>query len=270
MAGAVDHLVVLDTERTYHRNLDDWYNVRMERYRALVNLFSALGGGVPAGISLPGDGVRPAPLTAEIDYGAILSGTVPKPNAPASDAPQAQSPTAGANAGVKAAEASTSGQAPQDSLPSNEHVDVVLTATLPSRARIAGVDWDAEPLREEGEGWLVEMSGVYDRAAVTAAWRDLRDRFPKQTESLSLLPRSQGRVVEADDERASWYRLFIAKLPDRQMADALCAALRAGQQRCSVVASREIAEEDGFSASSPLKEMAAHKPANAGDKGRQP
>lgn len=47
MAGAVDFLTLLDTQRTYQRNLDDLYSVRMDRYRSLVNLFSALGGGIP-------------------------------------------------------------------------------------------------------------------------------------------------------------------------------------------------------------------------------
>ncbi len=47
MAGAADYLVLLDTQRTYQRNLDDWHNVRMDRYRNLVNLFRALGGGIP-------------------------------------------------------------------------------------------------------------------------------------------------------------------------------------------------------------------------------
>jgi|GEM_PF-339299 len=46
MAGAVDYLVLLDTQRTYQRNSDELYNVRMDRYRSLINLFSALGGGI--------------------------------------------------------------------------------------------------------------------------------------------------------------------------------------------------------------------------------
>jgi multidrug efflux system outer membrane protein len=262
MAGAVDHLVVLDTERTYHRNLDDWYNVRMERYRGLINLFSSLGGGVSMGVALPGDGARPLSLTAEIDYGAILTATVPMPNTPAGTG--AESHVAAVDTTVKTPETPASSQAPK---PLDEHVDVTLTAILPSRAQIEGVDWSEKPLREEDEHWLVEMSGVYDHAAVTAAWRDLRARFPKQMENRSLLPRSQGRVEEAGKERASWYRLFIAKLPDHQMADALCATLRAGQQRCRVISSREIEEKNDFSASRPWQEMAR---ANAGEKGLRP
>lgn len=74
-AGAVDHLLVLDTERTYHRNLDERHNIEMLRYRALISLFSALGGGVPAGSPLPGKGNRPV-ASAETNAGfAIINQT---------------------------------------------------------------------------------------------------------------------------------------------------------------------------------------------------
>lgn len=62
-AGSVDHLLLLDTERTYHRNLDEQHNIDMLRYRALVNLFTSLGGGVQAEGPLPGKGDRPAGST---------------------------------------------------------------------------------------------------------------------------------------------------------------------------------------------------------------
>ncbi|MDD2759766.1 MAG: TolC family protein, partial [Methylomonas sp.] len=57
--GDLDFLTLLDTERTYHRNLDEYHRVRNERYQGLVAVFSALGGGVPPGDSLPGEGQRP-------------------------------------------------------------------------------------------------------------------------------------------------------------------------------------------------------------------
>jgi len=75
-AGALDYLVVLDTERTYHRHLDDLYRYRMERYRGLIDLFSALGGGVHMGDKLPGQGYRPTPMPDEIDYGVVLDAVV--------------------------------------------------------------------------------------------------------------------------------------------------------------------------------------------------
>lgn len=58
-AGAIDHLVLLDTQRTYHSKLDELHQVAMNRYQGLVQLFSALGGGVRQGETLPGKGVRP-------------------------------------------------------------------------------------------------------------------------------------------------------------------------------------------------------------------
>lgn len=51
-AGAIDYLTLLDTERTYHRNLDEFHRIRMERHKGLVALFNALGGGIPRGRSL--------------------------------------------------------------------------------------------------------------------------------------------------------------------------------------------------------------------------
>jgi NodT family efflux transporter outer membrane factor (OMF) lipoprotein len=268
MAGAVDHLVVLDTERTYHQNLDNWYNVRMERYRGLVNLFSALGGGVSMGVALPGEGARPSTLTAEIDYGAVLSATIPKQIPPAGTGEESQ--IAGAEVTAKTPEAPVINQKQDEVQHLSDHIDVMLTATPPSRAQIEGVDWSGNQLLEGREQWLVEMSGVYDHAAVISAWRDLRTRFPKQMENLALLPRSQGQVDDTGEERASWYRLFVAKLPDRQMADALCATLRAGLQRCEVVSSLDLGASGDFSASSPLQEMVADKSfGDIGAKGQQ-
>ncbi|MCK2095689.1 efflux transporter outer membrane subunit [Thauera aromatica] len=64
-AGAIDYLTLLDTQRTYHRNLDELHRINMERHKGLVALFGALGGGVPDdlppvdGVPLP---VGPAPL----------------------------------------------------------------------------------------------------------------------------------------------------------------------------------------------------------------
>lgn len=63
-AGAIDYLTLLDTQRTYHRNLDELHRVRMERFRGVVSLFAAMGGGVPAGDALPGKGGRPARFAA--------------------------------------------------------------------------------------------------------------------------------------------------------------------------------------------------------------
>lgn len=60
-AGAIDYLTLLDTQRTYHRNLDEMHRIDMERHKGLVALFGALGGGIPAaGQAADGNG-SPAP-----------------------------------------------------------------------------------------------------------------------------------------------------------------------------------------------------------------
>ena len=214
MAGAVDYLVVLDTQRTYQRNLDDWYNARMERYRNLINLFSALGGGVSGGDAMPGGGARPAPSAG--DDGAVLADAEARPKT------------------EKNAVKKQPGE--------------IFGATQPGKAKagiaIGEVDWIGNSLREDR--WLVELSGVYDRGAVLPAWRDLCARFPRQIEKLTLLPQRQGQVNAAGKERASWYRLFISAFPDKKAAEEFCATLRAGQQRCGVVSSQSLEEKDGF------------------------
>lgn len=75
-AGAIDYLTLLDTQRTYHTNLNELHRIRMDRYVAMVNLFQSLGGGVQPGDILPGQGWRPtAPVGP--DAGTVL--TTPPP-----------------------------------------------------------------------------------------------------------------------------------------------------------------------------------------------
>ncbi|WP_459864851.1 efflux transporter outer membrane subunit [Endothiovibrio diazotrophicus] len=80
--GAIDYLTLLDTVRTYHRNLDDLHRFRMENYQGLVALFSALGGGTPERVSLPGEGERPA---GNAGAGGGAAADVPAGPGPADD-----------------------------------------------------------------------------------------------------------------------------------------------------------------------------------------
>lgn len=238
MAGAVDYLVVLDTQRTYQRNLDDWYNVRLDRYRGLVNLFGALGGGVPSGDTMPGKGTRPVPLKSVASKTDRAAGEV-----------DAALPGNDSKVGGDIAKGGeNSGSFLKDIL------GAMFTAILPSGARPeeveAGVDWAGNSLRNSTNHWLAELSGVYDRGAVLPAWRDLRARFPQQVDSRILLPQRQGQVDAAGKERASWYRLFIGTFPSKKMAEEFCATLRAGQQRCSVASSHSLAGKGDFVAPS--------------------
>ena len=75
-SGAVDYLTLLDTERTYHRQLDEYQRIRMDYVRAYISLFNALGGGVQQGETLPGSGFRPAavsePGRVQVERGEVV------------------------------------------------------------------------------------------------------------------------------------------------------------------------------------------------------
>lgn len=229
MAGVVDYIVLLDTQRTYQLNMDNWYNVRMDSYRNLVNLFSALGGGVASGDVMPGNGARPAQLASEIEYGAVLAET---DDTTKSDT---ASPVQGGNApNINAG------------LSLKEPLNVMLAPSRQNRVKAKGVDWTGSVWRGNSKQWLVELSGVYDRGAVLPAWRDLRARYPQQMENRTLLPQRQGHVKVAGKERASWYRLFIATFSGKKMAEDYCAMLAAEQQRCGVVSSKSLAGKGDF------------------------
>lgn len=86
-AGAIDYLVLLDTERTYHARLDEFNRIRLEEYLALVELFQSLGGGVEHRGSLPGPGKRPA-LPPDSEAGVLL-GILPPQGSTATLAPAA-------------------------------------------------------------------------------------------------------------------------------------------------------------------------------------
>ena len=260
-AGAIDYLTLVDTERTYHRSLDEYHRIRMDRYRALVNLFHALGGGVPQGKALPGKGTRPIP-PPEMEGGKVLVAT-----AGSGDGVVLRAIDSMRNMGVSAAanttDASSSKQGDAQAL--NDIVELTLSATLHSKMQNDGVDWFGEQF------WLVEMSDVHDRSAVTVAWRDLLARFPDQMKNRTILPRRQGRMDETGKENASQYRLFIAKFPDKKMAEEFCATLRAGQQRCGVISSHALAGKDGFQLSSPARAVTTDQGrADKNENGLQP
>jgi multidrug efflux system outer membrane protein len=71
-AGAIDYMVLLDTERSYHARLDELNRIRLEHCLALVELFQSLGGGVDTTASIPGSGKRP-PDPPEVNVGLVQS-----------------------------------------------------------------------------------------------------------------------------------------------------------------------------------------------------
>jgi len=55
-------------------------------------------------------------------------------------------------------------------------------------------------------------------------------------------------MSDVGEKRASRYQLFIARFPEKQMAEEFCAMLHAEQQRCGVVPSQLLAGKDGLNA----------------------
>ncbi len=198
-AGAIDHLTLLDVERTLHKNQDELLVVHQARYQSLVDLFAALGGGVAR------IGVDPhswQPLTPEhLDAGTVIT-----------------------TSGFRQA-----GQ-PVELRPLTHidgHPSGVLSLTE-ARRRLQ---------EAEDAYYLIELAGVYDRNSVAAAGRDLFNRLPQLAPHYVLLPQQEGRIEDASGERASWYRLLLYKFDQLETAEEVCRELLQQQLRCRVLTS---------------------------------
>lgn len=229
-AGAVDYLVVLDSERTYTRNLDDWVVARLQRLQGLANLFSSIGGGVAPGTALPGDGQRPPVLKMDTDYGALGQG---------SQGPVDTLSQNGTTEPVETNATETVIDASPAGMPNADRLTLSMSATLTLREPVTGIDWTETRWLQPGTHWFVEITGLYERTSVAPAWRDLLERFPDQFKDRVMAPRRQGLISYALHERASWYRLYIAELENADTAQQLCADLRSAQQRCRVMVIRQ-------------------------------
>lgn len=241
-AGALDYLVVLDSERTFTKNQEDWISARHQRYQGLVSLFSALGGGVNPGIALPGEGERPLALKASVDYGALLKAPV---NASYTKIPAAVDTRFKDDTAQLRIDFEPTGHADNTT-----SLALAMSPSLVQRLPAKGIDWQQELWREPGEHWLVEVTGLYERSTIASAWRDLQARFTLANEQ-TLLPQQTGLVVNQDKERASWFRIYMARNHDQASAEQLCASLQAKQQRCRVVWVRRT-DDDSRQALAPV------------------
>ncbi len=228
-AGALDYLVILDSERTYTRNLDDWISARQQRYQGLVSLFSALGGGAPTGIPLPGAGNRPLQLKSAQDGGALPFTPIVAERVAAQAAVDTR---VAADTPQTMIEFDPAGHAVTGQL------NLVVAPSLSLRAHVEGIDWSHELWARPGDQWLVEVTGLFERTMVTPAWRDLQHRF-SQVKDRILLPLRLGLVADKGIERASWYRIYIAHNPDRAAAEQLCVSMKLRQQRCRIMLARD-------------------------------
>lgn len=201
-AGAIDHLTLLDVERTLHKNQDELLVIHQARYHSLVDLFAALGGGVArSGV----DTQLWQPHTPEhLDEGKVVTTL---------NFRQAGQPVQ-----------------PVQSRPLTHidgHASGVLSLT------------EARKLLQETEDtyYLIELAGVYDRNSVAAAGRDVFTRLPHLTSNYVLLPQQQGRIEDASGERASWYRLLLYRFEGLEIAEGVCRELQQQQLRCRVLTS---------------------------------
>jgi hypothetical protein len=78
---------------------------------------------------------------------------------------------------------------------------------------------------------------------VAPAWRDLQQRFSSVGNRI-LLPLRVGLVANKDDERASWYRIYVVHNPDQEAALQLCADMQSKQQRCRIMLVRQQVGND--------------------------
>lgn len=173
--GGIDYLTLLDTQRSYHRYLDEYQKTRQEYLRGYIGLFQALGGGVKP----------PQPATQDGEDAPLPDRTEARP--------------------IQSVEG----------IPMNEGA-----ATSPESF------------------WQVELGGLYHRATIGPAWRDLITRYPQFMEGRIVRPRLNGRIDENIDGAQSWHRLYVAKFDSPGLAEEFCAALKADQQRCRVVSSQ--------------------------------
>ena len=234
-AGALDYLVVLDSERTFTKNQEEWIGARHERYQGLVSLFSALGGGVNPGVALPGEGERPLALKASVDYGALLTTSVDAGNTK-------KSATVDTRLKDDTAQLRIDFQ-PGGHSENTSSLTLAMSPHLVMRMPVRGIDWQQQLWREPGEHWLVEVAGLYERTTIAPAWRDLQERFVLVRDRV-LLPQQSGLVANEEKERASWFRIYIARNPDQAAAEQLCEALQAKQQRCRVVWVRRADDDE--------------------------
>ncbi|MDD5028104.1 MAG: efflux transporter outer membrane subunit [Rhodoferax sp.] len=234
-AGALDYLVVLDSERTFTKNEEEWITARQQRYQGVVSLFSALGGGVNPGIALPGEGERPLALKASSDYGALLTTSVSTNNTekPATVDTRLEDDTAQRRIDFQ----------PVGHAENTSSLTLAMSPHLVLRLPVRGIDWQQELWHEPGEHWLVEVTGLYERTTIAPAWRDLQARFALASDQV-LVPHQLGLVTNEDKERAAWFRIYIARNPDQAAAEQLCKALQAKQQRCRVVWVRRTDDDD--------------------------
>jgi NodT family efflux transporter outer membrane factor (OMF) lipoprotein len=162
-AGAIDYLVLLDTERTYHARLDEFNRIRLESFLALVELFQAIGGGVDHRGILPGKGRRHLPSPGS-DAG-IVQGVLP---------PSGPEATMGPTDLVDGR-----GKRWLAELPGTSSHSAVQAARRDLKARLPGPLAQVRLLvRQERGGWYRLFAGAFDdEASARSFCAELRKQY---------------------------------------------------------------------------------------------
>lgn len=210
--GGVDYITLLDTERTYHKNLDELYTVKMNRFQAMVSLLGSLGGGISREGVDDKNHWQPVQVAA-VDEGLMLMASQP----------------AGVGNFVN-----------EQAMPKK----ALLTDSPTAGSPVKSLEEAYEKLSKLKDSYVVELSGIYDRNTIASAGRDLMNRIPSLFKGVDLLPLQQGKVNDRDGERSSWYRLFAYQFANKETAEGFCASLRMQQQRCRVMSAQSVSELD--------------------------
>jgi len=87
---------------------------------------------------------------------------------------------------------------------------------------------------QHAKNWEVNLYGIYERSVIPAMWRDLNRRYPDQMEKRALHLTLGDQVKGEKEEFTAWYRLAVNGFNSEKEAKALCEAMQAQQQSCSV------------------------------------
>ncbi|HDQ41157.1 MAG TPA: efflux transporter outer membrane subunit [Desulfonatronum sp.] len=120
------------------------------------------------------------------------------------------------------------------------HVDLAavggsILAEQPAPLDETGVVWEEDTPDMPDDDWMIELSGLFDKASTLAAERDLRQHHPALMNERLLYAFESG-VERADgEERIIWYRLRLAPMESQEEAETLCQELQQAKRRCHVV-----------------------------------
>lgn len=261
-AGALENTALLESERSYHRNLDELLRIKQERFRGVVNLYVALGGGIVPAPALPGKGQRPQltalPSAKElIKKAAEDSATVTAHSEVAQASTElAKAATTDASIAVSESPAITqtsADNAPSQPTPSEAEMSEALPGLTIFHSKIAPVQ----------SLWVAEIAQIGGREHIAQHWRGLREQYPDWMAGRFVVARAvraavppvgkdskeQGKVTASkkslaiaqhDTKPTGKYLLYVGNFLSIEQGEAWCEELRTVYPTCQVLPSEAI------------------------------